>query len=218
MNVTGVVLAVWTLAVVAVIGYRVGYLRGQAELLERGRLTAAEWNALRLKSVLPRWCRVAGWVAYMFSALLLCLFLALAYRYARGWGWTYLMAAWILWFAIFLGGIGLAEWCWKPRAAERPRPAPVRRILYDRRHLRPQEPRADWPNHEGEHDGQAHVVGEEAQQGTQWERIQRRPADPCHAPGDLKPSSPTCPSTRAPWSSGSTTSCGSYTGTGQRGT
>lgn len=38
---------------------------------------------------------------------------------------------------------------------------------------------------QGEHDGQAHVVGEEAQQGTQWERIQRRPADPCHAPGDL---------------------------------
>jgi len=26
------------------------------------------------------------------------------------------------------------------------------------------------PNHEGEHDGQAHVVGEEAQQGTQGER------------------------------------------------
>jgi hypothetical protein len=25
-----------------------------------------------------------------------------------------LMAAWILWFAIFLGGIWLAEWCWKP--------------------------------------------------------------------------------------------------------
>ena len=68
---------------------------------------------------ISRWRRVAGWAAYMFSALLFCLFLALAYRYARGWGWTYLMAAWILWFAIFLGGIWLAEWCWKPRAVER---------------------------------------------------------------------------------------------------
>ena len=113
------VLALWTLAVVAVIGYRVGYLRGQAELLERGRLTAAEWNVLRMKSVLPRWRRVAGWVAYVFSGLLLCLFLFLAFQYAKGWGWTFLMAAWALWFAIFLGGIGLAEWCWKPQAAER---------------------------------------------------------------------------------------------------
>jgi sterol desaturase/sphingolipid hydroxylase (fatty acid hydroxylase superfamily) len=119
VNVTGVVLALLTLAVVGVIGYRVGYLRGQAELLERGRLSAAEWNALRMMSVLPRWRRVAGWVAYGFSGLLLCLFLALAYRYAQGWVWSYLMGVWSLWFAIFLGGIWLAEWCWKPRAAER---------------------------------------------------------------------------------------------------
>ena len=114
MNVTGVVLALLTLAVVGVIGYRVGYLRGQAELLERGRLSAAEWNALRMTSALPRWRRVAGWVAYGFSGLLLCLFLALAYRYAQGWVWSYLMGVWSLWFAIFLGGIWLAEWCWKP--------------------------------------------------------------------------------------------------------
>ena len=114
MNVTGVVLALLTLAVVGVLGYRVGYLRGQAELLERGRRSAAEWNALRMTSVLPRWRRVAGWVAYGFSGLLLCLFLALAYRYAQGWVWSYLVAVWGLWFAIFLGGIWLAEWCWKP--------------------------------------------------------------------------------------------------------
>jgi hypothetical protein len=114
VNVTGVVLALWTLAVVAVIGYRVGYLRGQAELLERGRLPEAEWNALRMKSELPRWRRVAGWAAYGVSGLLLCLFLALAYRYAQGWVWSYLVAVWGLWFAIFLGAIWLAEWCWKP--------------------------------------------------------------------------------------------------------
>jgi hypothetical protein len=54
----------------------------------------------------------------VFSGLLLCLFLLLAFRYARDWGWTFL-AAWVLWFAIFLGGIWLAEWWWKP--AERPK-------------------------------------------------------------------------------------------------
>jgi hypothetical protein len=118
MDVEGVmVLAVFIVIIVAVIAYRVGYLWGQAELLERGRLSAAEWNALGTMSVLPRWRRVAGWAAYMFSALWLCLFLLLAFQYAHGWGWTYLLAAWILWFAIFLGGIGLAEWCWKPSRA-----------------------------------------------------------------------------------------------------
>ena len=118
MNVTDVVLVLFVLVVVAVIVYRAGYLRGQADLLHRGQSTEAEWNQLRMRSVLPRWRRVAGWVAYVFSGLLLCLFLYLAFRYAQGWGWTLLMAAWVLWFAIFLGGIGLAEWCWKPRAAE----------------------------------------------------------------------------------------------------
>jgi hypothetical protein len=67
-----------------------------------------------MKSVLPGWRRAAGWAAYVFSGMLLCFFLALAYRYARGWGWTFLMAAWVVWFATFLGGIGIAEWCWKP--------------------------------------------------------------------------------------------------------
>jgi hypothetical protein len=115
MNVTEVVLALVAVVVVAVIAYRAGYLRGQAELLRHGQPTEAEWNALRMKSLLPRWRRVAGWAAYVFSGLLLCLFLFLAYRYARGWGWTFLMAAWVLWFGIFMGGIWLAEWCWKPR-------------------------------------------------------------------------------------------------------
>jgi hypothetical protein len=72
-------------------------------------------DALHMNSVLPRWRRVAGWVAYGFSGLLLCLFLALAYRYAQGWTWSYLLTVWALWFAIFLGGIWLAEWCWRPR-------------------------------------------------------------------------------------------------------
>ena len=114
MNVTGVVLALFALVVVAVIAYRAGYLRGQAELLRQGQRTEAEWNARLMKSVLPRWRRVAGWAAYVFSGLLLCLFLFLAFRYAQGWGWTLLIAAWVLWFAIFMGGIWVAEWCWKP--------------------------------------------------------------------------------------------------------
>lgn len=75
---------------------------------------AASETPMRMKSVLPRWRRAAGWAAYVFSGMLLCFFLALAYRYARGWGWTILIAAWVVWFATFLGGIGLAEWCWKP--------------------------------------------------------------------------------------------------------
>lgn len=115
MNVTEVVFALVALVVVAVIGYRAGYLRGRAELLLQVVPTEAEWNELRMTSVLPRWRQVAGCVAYVFSGLLLCLFLALAYRYAKGWGWSVLLAAWVLWFAIFLGGIWLAEWCWKTR-------------------------------------------------------------------------------------------------------
>ena len=75
---------------------------------------AASETPMRMKSVLPRWRRAAGWAAYVFSGMLLCCFVALAYRYARGWGWTFLMTAWVVWFATFLGGIGLAEWCWKP--------------------------------------------------------------------------------------------------------
>jgi sterol desaturase/sphingolipid hydroxylase (fatty acid hydroxylase superfamily) len=115
MSVTGVVLALLALVVVAISAYRAGYLRGQAELLRQGQPIEAEWKALHMNSVLPRWRRVAGWVAYGFSGLLLCLFLALAYRYAQGWTWSYLLTVWALWFAIFLGGIWLAEWCWRPR-------------------------------------------------------------------------------------------------------
>ena len=114
MNVTGLVLVLVALVVVALVAYRGGYLRGQAELLRQRVPTEAERNALRITSALPRWRQVAGWTAYVFSGLLLCLFLALAYRYAKGWGWTLLMAAWVLWFAIFMGGVWLAEWCWKP--------------------------------------------------------------------------------------------------------
>jgi hypothetical protein len=95
MNVTEAVLALVAVVVVAVIAYRAGYLQGQAELLRQGQPTEAEWNAMRMKPLLPRWRGVAGWALYVFSGLLLCLFMFLAYRYARGWGWTFLMAAWV---------------------------------------------------------------------------------------------------------------------------
>ena len=114
MDVEGVVvLVLFIVIIVAVIAYRVGYLWAQVEYLNQSQ-RIGKWSMRPMEAPIPRWRRVAGWAAYMFSALLLCLFLALAYRYARGWGWTYLMAAWILWFAIFLGVIWLAEWCWKP--------------------------------------------------------------------------------------------------------
>jgi hypothetical protein len=116
-----VVLVVFILVIVAVIAYRVGYLWAQVEFLNQSQMIEAKWSMLPMAApMLPRWRRVAGWVAYVFSALLLCLFLALAYRYAKAWGWT-LMAAWVLWFAIFLGGIWLAEWCWKPSREARER-------------------------------------------------------------------------------------------------
>jgi len=126
MEVEGaVVLVVFILIVVAVIAYRVGYLWARVEVLSTSQMIEAKWRMLPMEAPIPRWRRVAGWVAYVFSALLLCLFLALAYWHAYRWGWTYLMAVWILWFAIFLGVIGLAEWCWKPRAVE-PRKNDVR--------------------------------------------------------------------------------------------
>lgn len=109
-----VVLALFALVVVAVIAYRAGYLRAEAELLRQRHPTETERNALRVKSVLPRWRRVAGWAACTGSGLLLCLFLFLAFHHARRWGWAGWMAAWVLWFAVFMGGIWLAEWCWKP--------------------------------------------------------------------------------------------------------
>lgn len=114
MNVTGLVLALVALVFVALLAYREGYLRGQAQLLRQRLPTEAERNALRITFVLPRWRRVVGWAAFVFSGLLYCLFLFLAFWYAKAWGWTLLLATWGLWFAIFMGGIWLGLWCWKP--------------------------------------------------------------------------------------------------------
>jgi hypothetical protein len=114
MTVTRAILALFALVVVAVMAYRAGYVRGQAELLRQRQPTAAARNALRMTAVLPWWRQVAGWAAYAWSGLLLCLFLLLAFRHAKGWGWTGLPVAWVLWFVIFMGGIWLAEWCWQP--------------------------------------------------------------------------------------------------------
>jgi heme/copper-type cytochrome/quinol oxidase subunit 2 len=109
-----VVLVVFILVIVVVIAYRVGYLWAQVEFLSHNQMLEAKWRMLPMNApMVPRWRRMAGWAAYMVSALLLCLFLALAYWYAYSWGWTYLLAAWILWFAIFLGVLWLAEWCWR---------------------------------------------------------------------------------------------------------
>src|SRR5260370_38878741 len=41
-------------------------------------------------------------------------FLFLAFHHAKRWGWAGSMGAWVLWFALFMGGIWVAEWCWKP--------------------------------------------------------------------------------------------------------
>jgi hypothetical protein len=97
VNVTGVVLVLLALVVVAVMAYRAGYVRGQDELLQWHRSTAAERNALRMTAVLPRWRRLTGWAAYGFAGLLNCLFLALAFLYAKRWGWAVVLAAWVLW-------------------------------------------------------------------------------------------------------------------------
>jgi hypothetical protein len=114
MNVSGVILALVALVVVAAMAYRAGYLRGQVELLRQRQSTEPERTARGMKAALPRWRRVAGWAAYTCSGLLLCLFLFLAFSYAKRWGWAVLIATWALWFALFLGGIWLAEWCWRP--------------------------------------------------------------------------------------------------------
>jgi hypothetical protein len=114
MNVTRAILALFALVVVVVMAYRAGYVRGQAELLRQSQPTEAAWNALRMTAVLPWWRQVAGWAAYAWSGLLVCLFLFLAFRYARGWGWPGLLMAWVLWLIIFMDGIWLAEWCWRP--------------------------------------------------------------------------------------------------------
>src|ERR1700730_18642527 len=112
MNVTRAILALFALVVVAVT-YRAGYLWGQAELLRQSRPTEAARHALRMTAVLPWWRQVAGWAAYACSGLLVCLFLFLAFRYAKGWGWPGLLMAWVLWLIIFMDGIWLAEWCWQ---------------------------------------------------------------------------------------------------------
>jgi len=121
VNVAGVVLVFLALVAVAVIAYRAGYLRGQDEPLEWSRAIAAERSALPIAAVLPRWRRVAGLAAYGFAGLLNCLFLGLAFLYAKRWGWAVLLAAWALWFALFVGAIWLAEWCWQPYRASQER-------------------------------------------------------------------------------------------------
>jgi hypothetical protein len=98
-------LVVFIFVIVAVVAYRVGYLWAQVEFLNRRQMIEAKWTIRPMEAgMLPRWRRVAGWAASMCSALLLCLFLAHAYWHTYGWEWTYLMAVWAVWFAIFLGG------------------------------------------------------------------------------------------------------------------
>jgi len=119
-----VALVVFILIIVAAIAYGVGYLWSRVESLNQSHVIEAEWRLLpRDSPILAWWRRVAGWAAYMLAALWLGVFLALAYWHAYR-GWTYLMAAWVVWFAIFLGVIWLAEWCWKPNR-EAPKRPPV---------------------------------------------------------------------------------------------
>ncbi len=121
-----VVLVIFILVIVAAVAYRVGYLWAQVEFLNRNLMIETKWRMQPMETrMLPRWRLVAGWAAYTFSALLLCLFLALAYWRAHRWGWTYLIAAWIVWFALFLATIWVAEWCWKPSRESAPASAPA---------------------------------------------------------------------------------------------
>jgi hypothetical protein len=108
VNVIGVVLVLLALIAVAIIAYRAGYLRAQEE-------------ALRIAPVLPRWRRVGAVAAYGLAGLLTCLFLGLAFLYAKRWGWAVSLAAWAIWFALFIGTIWLAEWCWQPYRASQER-------------------------------------------------------------------------------------------------
>ena len=121
VNVGGGGLVLLALVAVAVIAYRAGYLRGQDELLQWYRAIAAERNALHIAAVLPRWRRVGALAAYGFAGLLTCLFLGLAFLYAKRWGWAVSLATWALWFALFIGAIWLAEWCWQPYRASQER-------------------------------------------------------------------------------------------------
>src|SRR3984893_8796703 len=102
MNAVGVIPALFALVVVAVMAYRAGYLRGQAELLSQHQSTEAPRHGLRMTAILPQWSRVTGWAAYVGSGLLLGLFVFLAFRHAKGWGWIGLLGAWALWFALFM--------------------------------------------------------------------------------------------------------------------
>ena len=102
-----VALFVFILIIVAAIAYGVGYLWSRVESLNQSHVIEAEWRLAHGPPILAWWRRVAGWAAYMFAALWLGVFLALAYWHAYG-------AAWVVWFAIFLGVIWLAQWCWKP--------------------------------------------------------------------------------------------------------
>jgi hypothetical protein len=116
-----VVVVVFVLVTVVAIAYRVGSLWARRESQKRDQVIEAQWRILAMDApLLPRWRRLAGWAAYTLSALLLGLFLALAYRNASSWGWTDLIAAWFLWFAFFLGVLGIAEWCWKPSRDAQP--------------------------------------------------------------------------------------------------
>ena len=63
MNVGGVVFVLFALVVVAVIAYRVGYVRGQDELPQWHQSTAAERNEPGIAAVLPPWRRLTGWAA-----------------------------------------------------------------------------------------------------------------------------------------------------------
>ena len=114
MKAIEMILVLFALIVVAVMAYRAGYLRGQNDVLHWNRSTEASWTAVRMTTVLPRWRHVASWAAYGFAGLLLCLFLTLAFQYAKRWGWTVLMAAWAVWFVLFMGAVWLGEWCWLP--------------------------------------------------------------------------------------------------------
>ena len=126
MDGAGVVaLVVFILIIVAAIAYRVGYLWAQVEFLSHRQMIEAKWSILPMEAPLSRWRRVTGWAAYAFSGFMLCFFLALAYWHAHSWGWAYLLTAWGLWFAIFLAGLWLAEWCWRP-SREAPAPAPMK--------------------------------------------------------------------------------------------
>jgi hypothetical protein len=116
-----VVVVVFVLVTVVAIAYRVGSLWARRESQKRDQVIEAQWRMLALDApLLPRWRRLAGWAAYTLSALLLGLFLALAYWNASSWGWTDLIAAWLLWFAFFLAVLGIAEWCWKPNQDAQP--------------------------------------------------------------------------------------------------